>query len=192
MTGNRRLLILLAISASLHALVLALSSEASRMPAAATAANEPLRMTLLAPVRVPPAARSDARPAASTHEPSAPSPSPVTSVTEQESGHEQTGTDIRGRQIEVALTSALRPHFYYPPLARQHGWQGEVRLALRVEADGLLTQVRVVRTSGYGILDRAALHSLGRIQRLPEAVAVLNGRSHDVILPVQYRLTGIF
>jgi protein TonB len=191
MSGNRRFLGLLTISALLHALVLA--PRGTSPSPAASAGIEALRVTLLAQVRPAPANRSEARQETAhrklpTTDPI--HPAPVSTV--QETGRDQAAVDIRGRQLEAALYTALRPHFYYPPLARQQGWEGEVRLALRVEANGLLTQVHIVRSSGYGILDHAALRSLGRVRHLPEAIALLNGRSHDVILPVQYQLTGVF
>lgn len=191
MSGNRRFLGVLAISVLLHALVLA-PRETSQSPAA-SAGIEALRVTLLAPVRLAPADHSESRQETTHRKHSTTDPiRPVPLLTAQETGRDQAAVDIRGRQLEAALYTALRPHFYYPPVARQQGWQGEVRLALRVEADGLLTQVRIVRGSGYGILDHAALHSLGRVQHLPDAVALLYGRSHDVVLPVQYQLTGSF
>jgi protein TonB len=189
MLGNRRFLILFAISALLHALVLATSQKEPALPTPNGA--EALRVTLLAPVRVPPAVTDTRQETRNAKQPaSTPMGNAVASA--QNADRDQAAVDIRGHQLEEALTVALRPHFYYPPLARQQGWEGEVRLALRVEANGSLTRVRIVRSSGYGILDHAALRSLGHVQHLPEAVALLNGRSHDVILPVQYQLTGIF
>jgi hypothetical protein len=41
---------------------------------------------------------------------------------------------------------------------------------------------------GYAVLDRSALNSVNRLGYLSEAVVWLNGRSHDIQLPVIYRL----
>jgi protein TonB len=191
MPSSRRFLVLLAISVLLHALVLV--PRETSPPTAASASMRALRVTLLAPAHLAPSSRPESRQeTAPGIRPATDPVEPAPVITGQETSQDQVSVDVRGRQLEIALFTALRPHFYYPPVARQQGWQGEVRLALRVGADGLLTRVRIVRSSGYGILDQAALRSLGRLQHLPDAVALLNGRSHDVILPVQYQLTGIF
>lgn len=91
-------------------------------------------------------------------------------------------------RVQARLQQALRSSFYYPRIARHRGWEGSVEVGLRVEADGNLSGVRILRTSGFAILDRAALASVGRIERLPEIVNWLGGRHIDMVLPVQYRL----
>ena len=62
-------------------------------------------------------------------------------------------------------------------------------MGLRVRANGQLTHVRVINSSGYLILDNAAMDSVRRVAALPEAGPLLNGRHIDVILPVIYKLT---
>jgi protein TonB len=90
--------------------------------------------------------------------------------------------------LRADLEQAFALHFQYPRLAIKRGWQGEVRLGLRIEANGHLSQVRILQGSGYGLLDKAALKSLNKVETLPEAIALLNGRSLDLILPVKYQL----
>jgi TonB family protein len=46
----------------------------------------------------------------------------------------------------------------------------------------------VVSSSGHGILDRAAIDSLQQVKYLPAAVAILNGKDLEVILPVNFKL----
>lgn len=77
-------------------------------------------------------------------------------------------------------------HFHYPPLARQRGWEGRVLLGFRIDGDGRLQAQRVARTSGFALLDQAALDSLKRVQR----VNVAGGAPLDMQIPVLYRLTG--
>ncbi len=83
----------------------------------------------------------------------------------------------------------MRPYFDYPLLARRRGWQGTVRIGLRIMADGHISRLYIVEASRYPLLDRAAMHSLGNIKSVPEAVAWLGGRHSDIVLPVEYRLT---
>lgn len=91
-------------------------------------------------------------------------------------------------QLRGRLNNALIAHFEYPMTARRRGWEGVVRVGLRVEANGRLTGLRVIGSSGHAVLDRAALNSLGRVGRLPDAISWLQGRRFDMVLPVRYQL----
>lgn len=86
--------------------------------------------------------------------------------------------------IKGRLQRQFAHHFNYPLLARRRGWQGEVLLAFRLEADGRITDARVDRSSGYSLLDRAALTSLGKIERIEMGAST----GFTLQLPVIYRL----
>jgi len=100
----------------------------------------------------------------------------------------QAEAEIRGRMMQQHLDRALRASFYYPLIAQRQGWQGEVRIALTIQADGTLANIRVSRSSGYAILDDAAVDSVRRIRAIPEAIASLAGENLDLVLPVRYEL----
>jgi len=89
-------------------------------------------------------------------------------------------------RIQVKLQQALAVHFRYPLLARQRNWQGKVVLTIRVESDGRISEARVARSSGYGLLDHAALSALDQVGRLNEQP----GHSFTLEFPVIYRLEG--
>jgi len=55
----------------------------------------------------------------------------------------------------VALASNATPR--YPRLARTRGWTGAVRLRIEVDACGDVSSATVAQSSGYPVLDRAAL-----------------------------------
>lgn len=97
------------------------------------------------------------------------------------------GDELR-EQLRSRLNNALIAHFDYPLTARRRGWEGVVRVGLRVEANGRLTRLHVIGSSGHAVLDRAALNSLGRVGRLPDAISWLQGRQFDMVLPVRYQL----
>ncbi|HKJ10411.1 MAG TPA: energy transducer TonB [Gammaproteobacteria bacterium] len=84
----------------------------------------------------------------------------------------------------------LQRYFHYPPLARARGWQGKVVLSLRINGNGKISRLKVARSSGYPVLDRAALRSLKQVRRLPQAAAWLHGRDVEMELPVRYQLVG--
>lgn len=91
-------------------------------------------------------------------------------------------------QLAAQLRNVLAPYFTYPIMARRNGWEGQVQVGLRVEADGRLSHVRVAHSSGYRALDSAALTTLGRISIVPAAAGWLDGRHFDMVLPIEYRL----
>jgi len=92
----------------------------------------------------------------------------------------------RESRVRTILQQELARHFSYPPLARKRGWEGEVLLAFRLEADGRIIDARVARSSGYGALDSAALSALGKIKRIEASAPT----GFAMQLPVIYRLEG--
>jgi len=94
----------------------------------------------------------------------------------------------RQNRVTAELQRALLPHFRYPPVARRRGWQGRVSIALLVRADGRLSDVELLESSGHALLDRAALDDVNRLHKVPAAVRWLDGRDTGVVLPVVYRL----
>lgn len=95
-------------------------------------------------------------------------------------------TDEAGKVLRRLFTA----NFNYPMLARRKGWQGEVRLGLRLEPDGRLTHIRIVRSSGHSILDKSAIKTARQVEKAPDAARWLDGEWFDMVLPVQYRLNG--
>ncbi len=75
----------------------------------------------------------------------------------------------------------------FPDIARQNGWQGTVLLKLSISASGRVTNVEVMESSGFAVLDAEAVSAV-RIwtgepaQRNGVAVAT------EVYLPVRFRL----
>jgi|GEM_PF-2145578 len=102
----------------------------------------------------------------------------------------QPRTETTGQRLSRQVLQAMLPYFHYPLFARQQGWQGEVRVAVHIARDGSLSNLRLARTSGYPILDAAALGSLEKIRRLPDATTtLLDASGFDLNVPVVYRLT---
>lgn len=99
------------------------------------------------------------------------------------SRHEAVAVDTAA--VLNAARLRLQQHFRYPLLARRRGWQGEVLLGFQLSARGQITDIRVARSSGYPLLDRAAVNSLRQVGSLPTPRQQL-----DLQLPVIYRLEG--
>lgn len=103
-------------------------------------------------------------------------------------GQHQLSSAAKYRRVRAALHEALLPRFDYPSLARRRGWQGRVRIGLHVEADGDLTRIHLLESSGHALLDKAAVKNVMELRNVPAAIQWLDGLDMDVILPVRYRL----
>lgn len=75
----------------------------------------------------------------------------------------------------------------YPDVAKRNRWEGTVLLKLFIDAEGRVTDVAVLRSSGYPVLDAEAAAAV-RIWR--GEPAVLDGRAvaSEETLPVKFRL----
>ena len=89
------------------------------------------------------------------------------------------------RQIRHDLTQ----YFYYPPHARRKGMQGTVLLSFGISGQGAVHDIRVVKSSGYAILDLAAQDAMQRLDKLSWYAALMHGKDMDLELPVIFRLT---
>ncbi len=89
--------------------------------------------------------------------------------------------------IAARINLELARHFHYPAQAVRRGWQGTVMLGFRVGVNGAIENLHITQSSGYALLDRAALGALDKVH----AIALDNGALRtalDLQLPVIYRL----
>ena len=103
---------------------------------------------------------------------------------------EYKNSETKGAMIRKKLSALIERNFSYPRFAIKRGWEGTVELGLRVEANGKLSNVRVVKTSGYSILDEAALTALTETNYINGLDAWMAGNHFDTTLPVKYQLVG--
>lgn len=156
-------------------------------PPTPTATTSPKQTIKKAPHSKPTIAKPE--PAETTNaslSPDTPTPRESFAAAEAESKPDQVEEAALQSRLKITLRQELARHFNYPMLARKRGWQGEVLLAFRLEADGRIIDARVARSSGYGVLDRAALEALGKVKRLNPGT--LHGFAMRI--PVIYRLEG--
>jgi len=89
--------------------------------------------------------------------------------------------------LQHKLNQAFAPYFQYPRLARKRGWQGTVELGLHVSSSGKLSNIRIMQSSGYRVLDLAAIKSLQQLGTLPEAGNWLT-QGYSSVFPIRYEL----
>jgi protein TonB len=85
------------------------------------------------------------------------------------------------------LSRLLASQQEYPRLAAMRGWEGEVRLRLKVARKGNLLSLQVDRSSGHEILDQHALQLVDQV-RLPPFPDELEGSEIQITVPVNYKL----
>lgn len=106
-------------------------------------------------------------------------------------GEMPTGSDpheVQGPTYEQARPRyGHNPEPVYPTMAIRRGWEGTVEFDVKVLASGLVDEVRLKNTSGYGSLDRAARTAILSWRFYP---ATSNGRETEswVVVPVQFVL----
>lgn len=85
------------------------------------------------------------------------------------------------------LGGASTPKPPYPELARRRGQEGTVHVRCQVDANGLVADASLARSSGHKLLDEAALNTVRKWKFRPGSS---NGASVAgvVVVPVQFRL----
>lgn len=76
----------------------------------------------------------------------------------------------------------------YPLMARKGRMEGTVRVRFILGRDGGIRRTEVVQSSGRGLLDRATLQTISRIERFPPLPAAIEGNELSIEVPVSYRL----
>lgn len=86
------------------------------------------------------------------------------------------------------LSELFARHQEYPRVAALRGWEGEVRLRLKVARKGNLLGVVLDRSSGFDVLDQHALAMLEALAGLPPLPDGLDGNEIQVVVPINYKL----
>jgi len=88
------------------------------------------------------------------------------------------------RQIQLNIGE----HFIYPRVAQRNGWQGRVDLKFKVNLNGKISAITIIKSSGYKVLDKAATTTLSRIEKLSKTAPNNSTYSIDMQLPIIYQL----
>ena len=175
-----------------------------KVPAKPVKAVKPARQALAvakpksppAPARVPaPAARPESQPATQQTQAQAEKPAPQKShspaVAEASTSSKPAIVAAAAPAVEVL---SHQPAFRLPPeqprypaQARRRNQQGVVLLEVRLDARGGQREIRLLRSSGFPSLDRAALEAVAEWRFHPE---IINGQGvpSRVQIPVEFAL----
>ncbi len=81
------------------------------------------------------------------------------------------------------IRDTLQGNLVYPYLARKRGMEGTVLVDFRIDPVGRAEHVRVLKGSGYALLDSSAIETVVRSSPFPLANCAVE-------VPITYRLTG--
>ena len=91
-------------------------------------------------------------------------------------------------EVKQRIKASISKDFSYPRLAIRNGWQGTVMLAFKINFSGEIFEQKVSKTSGYRILDQAALKSLLEIKHINISKNIQYYNPVSIELPVIFRL----
>lgn len=89
--------------------------------------------------------------------------------------------------VEARPTAHTNRPPAYPEMARRNGWQGLCMVRVVVDTSGIAGAVSIARSSGYGILDQAALAAVRKWKFTPRMVRGVAAAS-TVEVPVNFSL----
>jgi protein TonB len=93
----------------------------------------------------------------------------------------------RVEEAQFSIISKLvREHLEYPYLARRMGWEGEVLLFFRLTPTGEVEELKVLKSSGFEVLDKSAVNAVKRASKhfpRPKQIVLIK-------LPIQFKLEG--
>ena len=87
------------------------------------------------------------------------------------------------------IGSVKNPHPTYPLIARKKGWEGKVLIQAEIDRDGNVSEIKVLESSGFKILDNASLETLKKWKFTPAKIG--NKFVDDTVnIPVKFLLTN--
>lgn len=82
------------------------------------------------------------------------------------------------------------PQPTYPPIALQHGWQGEVLICMVILRDGTVNRIKLLGSSGIPLLDSYTLGLMQSIKHL-DLGAIADRAEYMIVVPFRYHLPDL-
>lgn len=122
----------------------------------------------------------------------APSPVPPAPVTipEPPKPAEPSQADMSAAHDSYGNTlwGAIGKYKQYPKIAQMRGWQGEVIVELQLDGNGKLKSKKILKGSGYDILDKQALDMVDKAAPFPAPPEALRNSSFTIKVPIPFKL----
>lgn len=183
------------ISVAVHAAVVVVSSTANRiaLPSSLTSAIsvnlEEIKHITEKPVQPRPVVKKTTKTVAKKQV----QPEQEKKVIAKEKTKDDEAEKKRQRNKAIAnvksdLIKKFDTNFIYPKLAKRRNWQGKVILSLHISPVGKIENIHLITSSGYDVLDNAAMTSLRKVGKLHD-ISLWFSNSINLHLPVIYKLT---
>lgn len=92
------------------------------------------------------------------------------------------------REYRLNLSREARKFKRYPLVAREHGWEGVVVVAVSIPLASGPPVASLERSSGYDELDRQALEMMQTAAKQAVLPLAMQGRRFGISVPIEYRL----
>lgn len=99
----------------------------------------------------------------------------------------QASNSVTGALMQAAPTSTRNASPIYPRVARERGYEGVVLLTVQVLRDGQCGSINITKSSGYSILDKAAVRAVKQWTFIP-AMRGDETLTSSIMLPVRFEL----
>lgn len=92
------------------------------------------------------------------------------------------------RQYQNSIRQKIEQKKTYPRRAKRRNVQGIVQVGFSINRSGVISKLRIVKSSGSKTLDKAALQAVRGVGRFPAIPAGIRKPFLDYIIPIAYRL----
>ncbi len=96
---------------------------------------------------------------------------------------EQSAQERYLREHFLYIKDRILNRIVYPNLARRMGWHGKVLTSFIIHLDGTVTDVRILSSSGFKVLDENAVTTIKEVSPFPKPPITAK-----IIIPISYRL----
>ncbi len=98
----------------------------------------------------------------------------------------QANKQVISADYAKALQNKISSAINYPYEAKENGWEGTVKLGLRILKDGTLANVSVKESSGHSIFDEDAVNTAKILAPYPAFSSDMTGEDVVVVVPIVY------
>lgn len=81
------------------------------------------------------------------------------------------------------IRDLIMKNLTYPAQARRMGWKGRVTVSFIISEKGTVERIRIIKSSGYKILDENVAHTIMDVQPFPKPPV-----RAEIVIPVSYSL----
>lgn len=88
------------------------------------------------------------------------------------------------------IKGEIMRHWRYPPIAREHLIEGNLTVIFSLTRDGEMTHIRIMKASGYDILDKEVIRAIRTATPFPPFPGSVMVKKLNIKAAFDYRLTA--